>query len=390
MKTLTRFLIFRAVPVSIIHFLLSCAFESGEHFASDVPVRKIELPLPFPDDVQYLPSPDTAILLGTRKLEPDLHEISAYERNSAKKLWQLPFAGNLVGQTALDLVVYCRKDSTVYFIDPAHGNINRKITPQPDPLTSPSSLYLGMAFTNDLYITTKPLYKSVIKKNEKIDTTWQIGLTAKNWETNETRWFLPPVKQMVIIEYPPEINGDKILVINPEKKIGEGHSYQIISTKTGRELSQVHSEGTYYSNGSGHFFERKNEFVRKIDPFTQKEIWRINGSFAFAQVSETGEQLAILSAHPNGTLHTLRIINALTGQQLGQFNLPFFKTTAIKGAFLTRSKALLLHFKKTSFEDPGTLLYDYWVCYDPKLQKALWRTDFHSESISSLIPYINL
>jgi hypothetical protein len=85
----------------------------------------------------------------------------------------------------------------------------------------------------------------------------------------------------------------------------------------------------------------------------------------------------------------MRLVNTVTGQIINEFDLPFFKETAIKGAYLTRDNQLLLRFEATNFKEPGTLLYDYWVCYDPKTQKVRWRTDFHSESFSSLLPFID-
>jgi hypothetical protein len=83
-------------------------------------------------------------------------------------------------------------------------------------------------------------------------------------------------------------------------------------------------------------------------------------------------------------------VDSVSGKVRKQIDLPFFNETTIKGAYLTRSNQLFLHFEKQNAKEPGTLLYNYWVCYDPQARKALWRTDFHSESISSLIPFINL
>jgi hypothetical protein len=261
------------------------------------------------------------------------------------------------------------------------------ISPEPAPLTSPSSLYVGMAFTDELYITTKPLYKDVLV-NGKIDTSWKIGTTAKRWETNETKWFLPPAKQIVILDYQPVIDDDdKVLMVNTEQNIGEGHSYQIISLKTGDELHRSVTEGTYYPLTKSLFVERTNRFVRRLNPFTQQEIWRLNGNFSFGQVWQVGDQLSILSRHPDGTRNTMRIVTSVSGRLLRQFDIPFINKSAIKGAYITHNNQVLLHFEKTNFSEPGTLLYDYWVCYDPSAQKALWRTDFHSESISSLLPF---
>jgi hypothetical protein len=142
----------------------------------------------------------------------------------------------------------------------------------------------------------------------------QIGITAKNWLTNETVWFLPPIKQIVTIEHRPVISGDKVMVINPEQKIGEGHSFQVISLKTGQEMYRGVTEGTYFPLGKERFYERTKSFVRRIDPFTQKEIWHIDGQFPFGQLSEMGDQLTIISRHTDGSQNSVRIVNSVTGK----------------------------------------------------------------------------
>ncbi|MVM33093.1 PQQ-binding-like beta-propeller repeat protein [Spirosoma sp. HMF4905] len=388
-KVFIGFIAFWAVLGGIMSFFWERNSEKATYFAADAPIKALTLALPFPADLIYQASPDSTVLIGTFKHEPGLFDISAFDWATAKKLWQLPFAGNVVGQTSRQVLVYEAKASTVHFVNPRTGEITRKVSPEPAPLTSPSSLYLGMAFTDDLYVTTKPLYQDVIV-NGKADTSWKIGITAKTWENNETTWFLPPVKQIVIIDYQPVIVGDNVLIVNTEQKIGEGHSYQIVSLKTGEELHRSVTEGTYYPLGKNLFVERTNAFVRRLDPFTQREIWRLNGSFSFGQLWQVGEQLTILSRHLDGKRNTLRIVNDVSGQLLNQFDLPFFENTDIKGAYLTHENQVFLHFEQTNFSDPGTLLYDYWVRYDPQTQKALWRTDFHSESVSSLLPFITL
>lgn len=387
--TFLGFMSFCAVMGGIFNFLSGCSSGNPAYFAADAPVRTIPLPLPFPTDLIYQPSTDSTVLMGTRKREPGRFTIGAFDRKTAAKLWQLPFDGNIVGQTDRQIIVYEAKTSTVHFINPRDGKITRNVSPEPAPLTSPSSLYFGMAFTDDYYLTTKPLYQDVVV-NGKTDSSWKIGITAKSWKTNETRWFLPPVKQIVIIEHPPVISGDDVLIVNPEQKIGEGHSYQIISLKTGQERHRSDTEGTFYPLGKGRFFERTKSFVRRFDPFTQKEVWRLNGPFTFGWISEFGNQLSVLSRHPDGTQNTLRILNVVTGQVLNQCDLPFFKETTMKGAYWTRENQLLLHFESKDSKNPGTLLYDYWVCYDSKNRQALWRTDFHSESFSSLLPFVTL
>ncbi|WP_460968837.1 hypothetical protein [Spirosoma migulaei] len=388
-KVFMGFLALCAVLGGIMSFLWGRAANRNDYFATDATVRPLPLPLPFPSGLIYQSSPDSSVLIGSQKREPALFEISAFDRSTAHKLWQLPFTGTIVGQTNARILVYEATTSAVHFINPRTGQTTRTVSPAPAPLTSPSSLYTGMAFTDDLYLTTKPLYKQVVTDG-KVDTNWKIGITAKHWGTNEIAWFVPPVQQIVIIEHPPIVSGDNVLVINPEQKVGEGHSYQVISLKTGAELHRSVTEGTYYSPGNDQFFERTNTAIRRLDPFTQKERWRLNGNFSFGQLWQIGDQLTILSRHPDGAHNTIRIVASVSGHILSQFDVPFFNDTAIKGAYLIHDSQVFLHFDQPNFAEPGTLLYDYWVCYDPQTQQALWRTDFHSESISSLLPFITL
>ncbi len=361
------------------------------YFGAAAAIEQMDIPLPFPDGPIYEASPDPSIITGLRRKASGRSEVTGYDRKTAKMLWSINFSGELIGQTDDALLMYEPAESTVYFINPVNGRTTRKISPQPDAITRPSSLYMGMAFTDLLYITTKPLYGSVIANNEGVtDTTLQIGITAKNWLTNEIAWFLPPVKQIVTIEYKPVVSGDKVMVVNPEQKVGAGHSFQIVSLKTGQELYRGVTEGTYFPIGKERFFEKTNSFVRRIDPFTQKEIWRIDGYFPFGHLSEIAGQLTIISRHSDGAQNSLRIVDSVTGKQRKVFDLPFFKETSIHGAFLSADNRVFLHFKASDPKNPGKQLYDYWVHYDPQTRSALSRTNFHSESISSLLPFINL
>lgn len=361
------------------------------YFGTNLTIKPIDIPLPYSNGLIYEASPDPSIITGLRRKGSGRSEVTGFDRKTAKMLWSINFSGELIGQTDKEILMYEPGESTVYFINPVTGRTTRKVSPQPDALTHPSSLYVGMAFTDLVYITTKPLYGSVITDKEGvIDTTLHIGITAKNWLTNETVWFLPPVKQIVTIEHRPVVSGDKVMVINPEQKIREGHSYQIVSLKTGQELYRGVTEGTYFPLGKERFFERTNAFVRRIDPFTQKEIWRIDGHFLFGQLSEMGDQLTIISRHADGSQNSVRIVNSVTGKPIKEFDLPFFKETVINGAFITADNRVFLHFKEADSKKPGKLLYDYWVHYDPQTRSALSRTHFHSESITSLIPFINL
>ncbi|WP_428658065.1 hypothetical protein [Runella sp.] len=381
MKTLLQFV----VMMSLSHFMIGCFSENKEHFADDTPLKKMVCALPFPNDLVYQSTPDTSVIIGTKKVSPALFEISGYAMATAQKRWQLPFIGEVVGQTDTHVLVYEEKTSTVHFITPSNGQITRTVSPAPSPLTSKNGMAFGMAFTDELYLTTKALY-SQVTENDKTDESFNIGITAKTWENNEQKWFLPPVKQIVSIEYQPVIVGDKVLIINPEVRISEGHSYQIVSLLTGKELYRGTTDGTYYWLDNACFIERTQTFVRRIDPFTQKEVWRMDGDFTNAHVSSIGNQLSIATPSPDKK-RTARLINLTAGTLLHQCILPDLDGTRLEAGYVAKDGQLLLHFRKQSFELPGTNEYDYWVNYDLQTQEALWHSDFHSESISSLMPF---
>ncbi|GAB3951281.1 hypothetical protein GCM10028805_31090 [Spirosoma harenae] len=390
MKTLIKVcvgtLLFCVALGGVMSFWRGRAAEKTTLFAENMPVKAIALWLKFPTDLIYQSSPDSTVVIGTKKQSSDLFAISAFEQTTAQKLWQLPFDGKIIGQTSRHMLVFEAKTEAVHFIEPRSGKISRRISPVPAHLTSLSSLYTGMAFSDDVYLTTKPLYQQVVV-NGKVDDSWKIGITAKTWDTNETSWFLPPVKQIVNIEYAPIIKGDNVLIVNPEQKIGEGHSYQIVALKTGKEHYRGITKGTYYPLCNDRFYERTETVVRRLNPFTQQEIWRLNGAFSFGQLSEIGNQLTILSRHQDGTHNIIRIVDSNSGRLIKQVDIPFIKESTIKGAYFTSDNQFLLHFEAPNFSQPGNLLYDYWVCYDPQTQQPVWRTDFHSESISSLLPF---
>lgn len=374
------------IMMSLSHFLIGCFSENKDHFGTDSPQQQLVCELPFPTDLVYQSTPDTSVLIGTKKMAPAIFELSGYAVSTGQKLWQLAFTGEIIGQTAAQVLVYEEKTSTVHFINPKDGQVTRTVSPAPSPLTSKNGLAQGMAFTDDMYLTTKSLYTQVIE-NGKTDDSFPIGITAKTWGNNQKKWFLPPVQQIVILEYPPVTADGKVLIINPEQKINEGHSYQILSLQTGEELHRATTEGTYYWLENEIFIERTNTSVKRIDPFTQKEMWRIAGEFTNAHVSAIGQQITVATPSPDKT-HTIRLIDTNTGHLLRQCVLPNLDMTRLEAVYAHDDRQLLLHFKKKSFETVEANEYDYWVNYDSATKQALGHTDMHSESISSLMPLV--
>ena len=376
----------KLLVMSILTSLFAACFEAKtEKFAEAAPVKKIVFDAPFPGDLIYQSAPDPQIIIGKKKVEPAMYEIAAFESATGKRLWQLPFAGEVVGQTEKQILVYEEKTSTVHFINPKDGEITRRISPAPNPLTSKNSLETGMAFTDDLYITTKALYTS-IWKNEKEDESYKIGYTAKNWASDDVKWFVPPIRQIVILGYRPVIYGDKVLIINAEQGIYDAPSYQIISLKTGEEISRVASNGNFSLIGKGFFIERTKSFVRRIEPISGTEIWKVEGEFNNVSVAAIGGQITIAVPHADRT-RTIRVVDAATGKLLKQFDLQDLTETDLKACYITKNDLILLNFDSATHDIYDKAHYNYWVAYNADAKKALWRTDFESHSASSLLPF---
>lgn len=372
----------------ITNLFLSCKSEKEELFAADAPVHQIVCDLAFPSDLVYQSSPDASIILGRKRIEPEIFEISAFEVFSGKRRWKLPFRGEIVGQTSTQILVYeaQTQTQTVHFVNSYDGKTTRKINPAPSPLSSKNSLDLGMAFTDEMYITTKSLYAQIVE-NGKIDSTWQIGITAKTWNDNKTQWFVPPVKQIVTLEYKLIIYEDKILIINPKQSIDGRHSFQIISLKTGEELSKINTEGEFICFNSKHFIEKTPLFIRCFEPFSGKEFWKITGYFKNATIYSVGSQLSIVSPNQDKTRTVLQF-NTETGKALKTFDLPNTGSTILNGIFLKNDKQIWLNFSTETYKIPEERPYNYWVGYDENAKKALWRTDFNNPPTSTLLPFV--
>ena len=373
----------------LIVFLNACLWHRAEKFAADAQIKKIVFDLPFPNDLIYQATPDAGVIVGTKQIEAYIsYEISGFDVETGGKLWQLPFAGRVVGRTEKQILVYEEKTTTAYFITPRSGEITRRISPAPIELTRVNfDLHLGMAFTDEMYLTTKALYTSVFIKVNEPDESFPIGITAKNWAKNKTVWFVPPDGELVTISYPPLVFGDKVLIMNDPYGKGSGHSYKVVSLKTGEELYRVESSGNFHYLADKYFIEATPTFVRRIEFSTGKELWKIPSAENHF-ISAIGNQITLHSTNEN-KIRTIRILEAETGKLLKQFEFSSAVETRLEGAFLTKDNLILLNFDSKisdrAFSDHEH--YNYWVAYDAEAKKVLWRTDFESHSAASLFPF---
>ncbi|MGI8788306.1 MAG: hypothetical protein ACR2HG_11155 [Pyrinomonadaceae bacterium] len=373
----------------LINFFNGCWWRRAGNFAADAPVKKMTFDLPFPNDLIYQATPDAEVIVGTKQIEAYIsYEISSFDVKTGRKIWQLPFAGKIVGQTENRILVYEEKTLTVYFIAPPTGEITRRIAPAPTELTRVNfDLYLGMAFTDEMYLTTKALYTTVFKRVNEPDESFQIGYTAKNWADNKPVWFVPPDGEFVIISRPPLIFGDRVLIVNDPYGKGTGHFYQIVALKTDEELVRGESDGGFHYLSNKYFIEATPTFVRRIELSTGKELWKIPSAENYS-VSAIGSQITLQSTNKN-KIRTIRIIDAETGELLKQFEFSSAVETRLEAALLTKDAKVLLNFNSKfsdrAFSDDEH--YNYWVAYDTEAKKALWRTDFESHSAASLFPF---
>lgn len=370
----------------VASFLMACIKDKKENFATDAPVKKIVCTTPFPTDLVYIGSPDSTIIVGTKKIEPTVFEISGYETETAKKRWQLPFVGEIVGQTQTQLLIYQETPSSMHFVNWQDGQITRTISPAPNPLRSKNGLHLGMAFTDSVYITTKSLYTSVWADKTE-DKTFPIGITAKNWGKSEPLWFLPKVKQIVVLEYPPVIYGDTVLIINPQSNTSVPYTYQLVSLKTGKEWYRGAANDEYRLLGKRYFIEQNGNVISCISPTTGKVLWKIKEGNKPYSISVIGNQITIQS--PSKNSRSIQIVNGETGKTLQQFTLPFFKeTNQFEAIYLPADGQVWLYFEEKNPDWIKGEPYHYVVGYDVQNQKALWRTDFHSQPITSLLSLV--
>ncbi len=375
----------------LIFVLTACSWlRPAEKFAANAPVKKMVFDLPFPNDLIYQATPDAKVIVGTKVIEANLsYEISGFDVETGRRLWQLPFEGKLVGQTQKQILVSEYKTSTVYFVAPRTGEITRRISPAPIQLTRINfDTYIGMAFTDEMYLTTQALYTSIFIKLREKDESFPIGITAQRWANNEKVWFVPPDGQLVIIGDRPLIFGDKVLIMNAPYGKGTGHSYKIVSLKTGEELFRNESNGKFHYLADKYFIEITPSFVRQIEPLTGKELWKIEADFHNALAAAIGNQISFHTANDKQT-GTKRVVEAETGKLLKQFELPHTPKATSETVFITKDNLVLFNVTSTSVDFFRRIdkHYNYWVAYDTEAKKVLWRTDFESYSASSLFPF---
>jgi hypothetical protein len=366
--------------------LLSCQTADNERFGANTPIQSIPFRVQLPTDQVYEPSPDPAVLVGRKRTEPGSFVVSGYDRASGQKRWQLPFPASVVGHTDRQVVVYATQTAQVHFVEPKTGQITRTITPAPNPLQSKSGLELGMAFTNDLYLTTQALYTQVNDGN-RIDESFPIGITAKTWAGNQKRWFVPPVRQILTLTHRPIISGNVVLLINPMTRIDGGHSYQLVSLDTGAERRRVDTPGEFVLLNDHLLLEKTANYLRCFDPFLEQERWRLNGSFGKSAVYVTGSQLSVVTTLSKNA-RTVRQRDVATGWALKTFTLPFLQETVLQGVYLPADGSVWLRFATEMYRIPEERPYDYWVGYNEATQKPLWRTDYKSAGVGSLIPLL--
>ena len=123
---------------------VACGCRSGrtaDESGFEAPLKKIVFALPFPTDLIYQAAPDAKVIVGTKELEPAIYkmnggvietptfEISGFDVETGRKLWQLPFVGEVVDQTETQILVYEEKTLTVHFVTPRTGEITRTERP---------------------------------------------------------------------------------------------------------------------------------------------------------------------------------------------------------------------------------------------------------------------
>ena len=370
----------------VLNLFGRCSEFKETYFAENVKIQQLILKQSFPDDFIYQKSLNKNIVIGINKIEPAIFKIVGFDISTTKRIWQLPFLGEIIGQTDSYLLVYEEKTSSVHFINIEDGKVARTISPAPTPISSKTGMEIGMAFTNDYYLTTKALYTQVIK-NGKLDESFKIGISAKAWNNDTIKWFLPPVIQITNICYRPIIKDGKVLIINAEQAVNKGFSYQIVSLEDGKELYSSTTASTFLWLSDEFFIEQNKSYIASLNPFTQQENWRIYGDFSKSKISSIGSQITIATSYSTDK-RNIKVVDAHFGKLLKNIDLPNLQNTVLDAVYFTLDNLVLLHFKKENFKAIATYEYDYWVNYDIKSKKPIWRTDLHSESLTSLFPLL--
>lgn len=384
MKRATKLLIM----LSLTTWMTACFSDAETKFTSNVPIKKIVAVTEhqFPQNSFYRSTPIENVIVATKD-EFGKSKISAYDKSNGKQLWQTNFEAFYVGQTDKNILLY--DSHNVLFVNPKSGEITRKASNIPNPIKTSFDFNTwvidGMAFTEDYYISTKALYTQIYADEKTVDETFQIGITAKNWEKNEKLWFVPPVKQIVSIKYKPVIFDDKTLIVNPPQTIDGKQTYQIISIKTGNEIYRGNTEGKYFLLGENILIEETSNKISRINFAENKSSWSIeNSQIIGTNISAISNQITVSKLNTDGT-RNVKILDAETGNQLKKFDLPNLSGGILDACYLMKDGKIVLHFFKDKTVDRN---HDYFVGWNSEEKKALWRTDFNWKTVSSLFNLI--
>lgn len=136
------------------------------------------------------------------------------------------------------------------------------------------------------------------------------------------------------------------------------------------------------------FIEQTDSLMRRFEPLSGAEIWKIEGNFYHAQVSAIASQITVAAANQNG-LRTVTLVDAPTGKTITQFEITISVNTPLNGCLLTADQQILCNFVAESRTDILHRDFNYWTAYDATAKKVLWRTAMNSRSASSLFPFMS-
>ena len=381
MKHLDKKLIILLLAIS----LTACSLTGSAGYASDAPVKTLvtTLETPLPPDAFYRSTPIEKVIISSRS-QYGRSQFSANDATSGKQLWRTEYEAFYVGQTEKNILLYDGKN--VVWVNPASGEITRKVSHIPSPLKTSFDLntYVtdGMAFTDEAYITTKALYTQIRSDEKTVDESFQIGITANSWEKNDKLWFVPPVKQIVGIEYKPVVFGDKVLIVNPPQSVDGNQTYQIVLLKTGEEIRRAETPGKYFLIGKNYLIELTGSKIARLTPAENKPLWSIdNDRIIGTYISAIGSQIAIAKPNKDGS-RTVSIVEAESGKELKKFDLPNLNETGFYGAFLMKDGTVAIELLITG---STSNVFGYFIGWDASDKKALWRTEFESKNAASLL-----
>lgn len=93
----------------VLNLFGRCSEFKETYFAENVKIQQLILKQSFPDDFIYQKSLNKNIVIGINKIEPAIFKIVGFDISTTKRIWQLPFLGEIIGQTDSYLLVYEEK-----------------------------------------------------------------------------------------------------------------------------------------------------------------------------------------------------------------------------------------------------------------------------------------